>query len=122
MRRILQLAVPTMVTLGVASSIHAQAVSMRGSGFASDQELNALKLVLKVQADAGTNARNHPPGEGKSVAPETAPEERAIDSDTTGTLEGCIASWDQGTHMTKNEWRDACKRVNNERSRKTKHD
>jgi hypothetical protein len=93
---------------------------MRGSGFASDQELNALKLVLKVQADAGTNARNHPPGEGKSVAPET--EERAVDSDATGTLEGCIASWDQGTHMTKNEWRDACERVNNERSRKTKHD
>jgi len=100
------------------ASIHAQAVSRRGSGFASGQELNALKLVLKVQADAGTNAPNHPPGEGKSVSPETAPEERTIDSDATGTLQGCIASWDQGTHMTKNEWRD----VNNERSRKTKHD
>jgi hypothetical protein len=114
MRWPLQLLAPTMVTVGVASNIHAQGVSLPGNGFASGQE---LKLVFKVQADAGTNARNRP-GEGQSAASE----EPGIVSDTTGTLEGCVASWDRGTHMTKNEWRTACKRVNNERSRETKHD
>lgn len=120
MPRFLELFVLTMVTVGVASSIHAQAVSMRGSGFASGQELNTLKLVLKVQAHAGTGARNYRPSEGKSAAPETAPEEGG--TETTGTLEGCIASWDRGTHMTKDEWRNACKRVMDQRALKPKHD
>ena len=121
MPRFLQLLVPTMVTVGVASSIHAPAVS-RVTGFASGQELNTLKLVVKVQADAGTGARNYQPSEGKSAAPETAPEEGAIDSETTGTLAGCIASWDRRTHMTKDEWRNTCKRVMDQRVLKPKHD
>jgi hypothetical protein len=28
-----------------------------------------------------------------------------------GTLEDCMAFWDRATHMTKNEWRAACKRT-----------
>lgn len=101
---------------------HAQAASLRVRSLVSAQQLNTLKLVLKVQVDAGTNAGEYRRSEGKSMAPESAPDEGALDSETTGTLEGCVASWDRGTHMTKKEWRDACERINNERSRKPKHD
>ena len=112
----------TLVPVSVISSMQAQVASMRVKQVASDQDLNTLKLVLKVQTDAGTSARNDGRSDGKSLSPETAPDEGALDSETTGTFEGCVASWDRGTHMTKNEWRDACKRVNNERSRKPTHD
>ena len=30
-------------------------------------------------------------------------------------IESCIARWDAGTHMTKAQWRQVCKRVNEER-------
>ena len=30
-------------------------------------------------------------------------------------IESCIARWDAGTHMSKAQWRQVCKRVNEER-------
>jgi len=95
---------------------------MRVKQVASDQDLNTLKSVLKVQTDAGTSARNDGRSDGKSLSPETAPDEGALDLETTGTFEGCVASWDRGTHMTKNEWRNACKRVMDQRALTPKHD
>jgi len=34
----------------------------------------------------------------------------------TEPLESCVARWDPGTHMTKDAWRETCKRVSDERS------
>jgi hypothetical protein len=34
----------------------------------------------------------------------------------TEPLESCVARWDAGTHMTKDAWRETCKRVADERS------
>lgn len=34
----------------------------------------------------------------------------------TESLESCVARWDAGTHMTKDAWRETCKRVSDERS------
>jgi hypothetical protein len=34
----------------------------------------------------------------------------------TEPLESCVARWDRGTHMTKDEWRETCRRVSDERS------
>ena len=34
----------------------------------------------------------------------------------TEPLESCVARWDPGTHMTKDAWRETCRRVSDERS------
>jgi hypothetical protein len=34
----------------------------------------------------------------------------------TEPLESCVARWDPGTHMTKDAWRQTCKRVSDERA------
>lgn len=33
----------------------------------------------------------------------------------TESLESCMSRWDPGTNMTKEEWRESCKRVSEER-------
>lgn len=33
----------------------------------------------------------------------------------TEPLESCISRWDAGTHMTKEAWRESCKRISEER-------
>jgi hypothetical protein len=33
----------------------------------------------------------------------------------TEPVESCIKRWDPGTHMTKLEWEDACRRISEER-------
>jgi hypothetical protein len=33
----------------------------------------------------------------------------------TEPVESCVARWDPGTHMTKSEWEDTCKRISEER-------
>ena len=78
--RFLPLLVVTLVPVSVISSMQAQAASMRVKQVASDQDLNTLKLVLKVQTGAGTSARNDGRSDGKSLSPETAPDEGALDS------------------------------------------
>jgi hypothetical protein len=34
----------------------------------------------------------------------------------TEPLKSCVARWDAGTHMTKDAWRETCRRVSDERS------
>jgi hypothetical protein len=34
----------------------------------------------------------------------------------TETLEACMARWDEGTHMTRDAWRQSCDRIQRERS------
>jgi hypothetical protein len=38
--------------------------------------------------------------------------EAAVDS---GSLEGCMATWDKGTHISKSRWREICLRNANDR-------
>jgi len=33
----------------------------------------------------------------------------------TESLESCVSRWDAGTNMTKEEWRESCKRISEER-------
>jgi hypothetical protein len=33
----------------------------------------------------------------------------------TEPLESCVSRWDPGTHLTKEEWRETCKRISDER-------
>jgi hypothetical protein len=33
----------------------------------------------------------------------------------TETIEACMAKWDPGTHMTKEQWRETCQRIKDER-------
>ncbi len=33
----------------------------------------------------------------------------------TEPLESCVSRWDPGTHMTKEAWRESCKRISDER-------
>jgi hypothetical protein len=33
----------------------------------------------------------------------------------TEPLESCVSRWDAGTHLTKEEWRESCKRISDER-------
>jgi hypothetical protein len=52
------------------------------------------------------------------AAPASAEDTRAEDERYLATepLESCVARWDPGTHMTKEAWRETCRRVSDERS------
>jgi hypothetical protein len=74
--------------------------------------------ALHLVARKGT--RNYRPDDagapGSSSATTTPPPsdkpEAAAD---TRTLEGCMATWDAGTHITKSRWREICQRNINAR-------
>ena len=54
------------------------------------------------------------------AVPASAEDKQAPDEKSgylaTEPLESCVARWDPGTHMTKDAWRETCKRVSDERS------
>ena len=54
------------------------------------------------------------------AVPASAEDARATDQESgylaTEPLELCVARWDAGTHMTKDAWRETCRRVSDERS------
>jgi hypothetical protein len=72
--------------------------------------------ALHLAARKGT--RNYRPGDAGTATPTTtttpSPAEPA-DAVDTRTLEGCMATWDKGTHITKSRWREICKRNANDR-------
>ena len=53
------------------------------------------------------------------AVPVSAEDKPAVDDDptylATEPLQSCVARWDPGTHMTKDAWRESCKRVSDER-------
>ena len=53
------------------------------------------------------------------AVPTSAEDNRATDQESgylaTESLESCVARWDPGTHMTKDTWRETCRRVSDER-------
>jgi hypothetical protein len=54
------------------------------------------------------------------AVPACAEDNRAPDEKSrylaTEPLESCFDRWDTGTHMTKDAWRETCRRVSDERS------
>jgi hypothetical protein len=70
--------------------------------------LGAVSTPLKLAAEE--------PSQGISDAT-LAPEKPATDSYIgTETLEACMARWDEGTHMTRDAWRQSCERIQKERA------
>ena len=56
-----------------------------------------------------------------ALATPASPEDKPAAHDPPGylatePLESCVARWDPGTHMTKEAWRQTCKRVSDERA------
>jgi hypothetical protein len=71
-----------------------------------------------MQLATRKGTRNYQPGDAPSVAPEgTDTQGQAANSPGTKALDTCLALWDPDTHMTKDEWREACRRVIKERAR-----
>lgn len=64
---------------------------------------------LAIQAPKGAQ-----PGETKTV--EELPQIPDSGTGRTGIdrFAQCISFWDPGTHMTRDEWRESCKRVNHD--------
>lgn len=66
----------------------------------------ATGLMLLLQASASAA---DPPAD---AAADTKPLTHA-----TEPIETCMAKWDPGTHMTKEEWRQSCLRLKEEREK-----
>jgi hypothetical protein len=66
-------------------------------------------FVLAVLADTGTKALAAP-ADNKPPAAVSAPAYIGNES-----LETCMQRWDADTHMTKDAWRETCKRIKKER-------
>jgi hypothetical protein len=70
-----------------------------------------------IQLATRKGTRSYQPGDAPSVAPAgTDAQGQAASSAGTKALDGCLALWDPDTHMTKDEWREACRRVMKERA------
>jgi hypothetical protein len=49
-----------------------------------------------------------------NAASQSATQERP-NTHATESIEACMAKWDPGTHMTKEQWRETCQRIKDER-------
>lgn len=80
-------------------------------------------LILIVAAGSAANVSlaqttAHPPAAGEAkLAQNTAPADRrpqpARKKPANEALASCMAQWDKGTHMSRQEWNRACRRVAN---------
>jgi hypothetical protein len=88
--------------------------------FAARSGMPALHLAARKGTrnfrpdDAGA------PDAGAAGAPSAAtPPSKLEDKPETpadsGSLEGCMATWDKGTHISKSRWREICQRNANDR-------
>jgi hypothetical protein len=76
----------------------------------------ALNVAVGQTARKGT--RNYQTSDGAAMAPGTAGETSKTSNSGTRALDDCMAYWDAGTHMTKDEWRVSCERLISERAQK----
>jgi hypothetical protein len=84
-----------------------------------------LILIVAVGCAANVSLAQtaaHPPGAAEAkLAQSTAPADRAPPAGKTPrskepaneALASCMAQWDKGTHMSRQEWNRACRRVAN---------
>ena len=110
-----------LISIAVAgnSYLPAEAESVRGAGEASNQKFDAPGLGSKTRVAARKGTRNYRPDGAPPLAPvNTGSQSQDATSNNTQTLEQCMATWDQDTHMTKNAWRETCRRLMKERATK----
>jgi hypothetical protein len=71
--------------------------------------LPPLAVCLALLAAAGGGLRAEP------VAGDTKAQAEPLQTHATETIEACMAKWDAGTHMSKEQWRETCQRIKDER-------
>ena len=77
----------------------------------------ALSVAVGQTARKGT--RNYQASDAAAMAPGTTEQTTSKTSNSsTRALDDCMAYWDAGTHMTKDEWRVSCERLISERAQK----
>ena len=76
----------------------------------------ALNMAVGQTARKGT--RNYQASDGATMAPGTTGQTSKTSNSGTRALDDCMAYWDTGTHMTKDEWRVSCERLISERAQK----
>jgi hypothetical protein len=54
------------------------------------------------------------PSDTPDAASQPAAQERPY-THATESIEACMAKWDAGTHMSKEQWRETCQRIKEER-------
>jgi hypothetical protein len=64
---------------------------------------------IEIQAPKGVQ-----PGETKTVEEQLPSPESGTGRTGIDRFAQCISFWDPGTHMTRDEWRESCKRVNHD--------
>lgn len=106
MRRLHPLHLLLAVSLSFAlagPSLAAVAVAIKGA-----------KLPVELAARKGT--RIYTPGEADTTPPADSTGTSAKTSDADpNSLEGCMAIWDKGTHITRSKWSEICRRQIKER-------
>ena len=55
------------------------------------------------------------PSDTPDAASQPAAQERPYTTHATESIEACMAKWDPGTHMSKEQWRETCQRIKDER-------
>ena len=111
----------TMSTLlfvgAVTAAVPAVAVAApysEAAMFAARPGMPALHLAVRKGTrifrpdDAGT------PGAPSTTTTPPSPD-KPVDAGDSRTLEGCMATWDKGTHISKSRWREICQRNLNAR-------
>jgi hypothetical protein len=72
-------------------------------------------MILGAVSTPSKLAAEEPSRGTKDATP--APAKPATDAYIgTETLEACMARWDEGTHMTRDAWRQSCERIQRERA------
>jgi hypothetical protein len=54
------------------------------------------------------------PSDTPDAASQSAAQDRSH-THATESIEACMAKWDAGTHMSKEQWRETCQRIKDER-------
>ena len=54
------------------------------------------------------------PSDTPDAASQSAAQDRSH-THATESIEACMAKWDPGTHMSKEQWRETCQRIKDER-------
>ena len=119
MYRFMRLLALISIAVAVGSYVPTKAGSVRGNGEASNEKFDAPGLRSNMRIAARKGTRNYRPDSAPPLAPvNTGSQSQDATSNNTQTLEECMATWDQDTHMTKNAWRETCQRLMKERSTK----
>lgn len=69
-----------------------------------------LLAVIGLAQIASTAEQSDTPNASSQPATQERPNTHA-----TEPIEACMAKWDPGTHMSKEQWRETCQRIKEER-------